>query len=116
MADFTIKKNDTAPAIRGVLYDRDDNVVDLTGCTVRFLMSNLVNDGGELSVGSNVVTGDAAIIDEVNGIVEYQWVAGDTDTAGEYYCEWEVTYGSDNTVETFPSDGYNTITIKTDLA
>jgi hypothetical protein len=48
------------------------------------------------------------------GIVQYPWVASDTDTAGTYYGEVEVTY-ADNTVETCPNNGYFTIIIKEDL-
>jgi hypothetical protein len=56
----------------------------------------------------------ADIEDDINGIVEYSWQAGDTDTAGTYYGEIEVTYG-DATVETFPNNGYFTVIIKEDL-
>jgi hypothetical protein len=41
-------------------------------------------------------------------------VGADTNTAGTYYGEVEVTY-ADNTVETFPNNGYFTIIIKEDL-
>ena len=50
----------------------------------------------------------------LSGIVQYPWVGADTNTAGTYYGEVEVTY-ADNTVETFPNNGYFTIIIKEDL-
>ncbi len=104
---FRIKTNDTSPKLSVTLTDALGNPIGLAGCTARFHMKAF----GASSLKIDAV---ADIEDVVNGIVEYSWQAGDTDTAGTYYGEIEVTYG-DATVETFPNNGYFTIIIKEDL-
>lgn len=62
----------------------------------------------------NTITGavkisEAAAVIEIATVtptVRYDWIAGDTDTAGTFEAEFEVTY-SDSTIETFPNDGTN---------
>lgn len=103
---FRIKTNDTSPKLAVTLEDALGNPIGLAGCTARFHMK---------AFGASSLKIDAEVsIDDVNSIVEYSWQAGDTDTAGTYYGEIEVTYG-DNSVETFPNSGYFTIIIKEDL-
>ena len=104
---FRIKTNDTSPKLSVTLTDALGNLIGLAGCTARFHMKAF----GASSLKIDAV---ADIEDAVNGIVEYSWQAGDTDTAGTYYGEIEVTYG-DATVETFPNNGYFTVIIKEDL-
>jgi len=41
---------------------------------------------------STVLTKTLTVTDAPNGICEYQWVAGDTDTPGTYYIEVLVTF------------------------
>ncbi len=104
---FRIKTNDTSPKLSVTLTDALGTPIGLAGCSARFHMKAF----GASSLKIDAV---ADIEDVVNGIVEYSWQAGDTDTAGTYYGEIEVTYG-DATVETFPNNGYFTIIIKEDL-
>jgi hypothetical protein len=104
---FRIKTNDTSPKLSVTLTDALGTPIGLAGCAARFHMKAF----GASSLKIDAV---ADIEDIVNGIVEYSWQAGDTDTAGTYYGEIEVTYG-DDTVETFPNNGYFTIIIKEDL-
>ena len=92
------------------MTDALGNAIGLAGCSARFHMkafgaSSLKIDAARLTI---------VLKDADSGIVEYSWQAGDTDTAGTYYGEIEVTY-ADNTVETFPNNGYFTIIIKEDL-
>ena len=102
---FTMKKGDTAPALR---YRLEPSTIDLTGATVVFNM--------KASGGTAVVTRGAAVIVTATKTptVEYQWSAGDTATSGTYNAEFEVTY-SDGTIETFPRSGYIAGTIGDDL-
>lgn len=93
---FNIKQNDTSPSLLANLKDYDNNPVNITGASVMFHMKDI---SGTLKVDSAMT-----IVDAVNGIVRYDWVAGDTDTAGAYYVEFEVTY-ADSAVETFPNTG-----------
>jgi len=104
---FRIKKNDTSPKLAVTLEDALGNPIGLAGCAARFHMKAF----GASSLKIDAV---ADIGDAVNGIVEYSWQSGDTDTAGTYYGEIEVTY-ADNAVETFPNNGYFTVIIKEDL-
>jgi len=104
---FRIKTNDTGPVLSVTLTDANGNGIGLAGASARFHMK-------AFGATSLKVDAPATIIDGVNGVVKYDWVAGDTDTAGTYYGEIEVTYG-DATVETFPNNGYFTIIIKEDL-
>ncbi len=104
---FRIKTNDTSPKLAVTLEDALGNPIGLAGCAARFHMK-------AFGASSLKIDDVASIEDDVNGIVEYAWQVGDTDTAGTYYGEIEVTY-ADNTVETFPNNGYFTIIIKEDL-
>lgn len=107
MADFWIKKNDTVPVLEAILKDSDGVVVDVTGASIRFHMATI---GGTLKVDDT-----GSVVDGSAGHVRYEWIAADTDTAGTYLAEWEVTYPN-STIETFPSDGYFEIEILSDLA
>ncbi len=104
---FRIKTNDTSPKLAVTLEDALGNAIGLAGCSARFHMK---------AFGASALKIDAVASIESNdlGIVEYSWTGTDTDTAGTYYGEIEVTY-ADNTVETFPNSGYFTIIIKEDL-
>ena len=94
---FYLKQNDTAPSIRATLKDGSGSVIDLTGASVRFHMKDLA--------GTVKIDTDATVISPAtSGIVQYNWTTSDTDTAGTYYAEFEVTYAN-NTVESFPNDG-----------
>lgn len=101
-----MKQGDLRPRYR-VQLTSDGNPVDLTTATgVRFLMK--VGTTGAL-----LVDGVATIVDAATGIVEYAWVAGDTDVSGTYNIEFEVNWGGEK--QTFPSSGYFTLTINDDL-
>lgn len=102
-----VKQNDRRPAAPAILR-RGDNVVNLTTATqVTFKMRPI--RGVELKVDST-----ADVTAATSGAVEYRWAAGDTDTAGEYLAEWEVTW-SDGTTETFPTIDYDIVLISPDL-
>jgi hypothetical protein len=104
---FYIKQNDTVPSIRATLQNGNGDPVDLINATVRFHMR---------AIGANNTTVDAAavVVSAEAGIVQYNWIADDTDTIGSYQAEFEVTY-PDSTVETFPNDGYVRIEIIDDI-
>lgn len=93
MADYEMKRHDLDPVVRGTITKKVNGVataVDLTGYTLpRFhmkLSSEKDDDAAALKVDATAVIEDA-----VNGIVRYDWVAGDTDTAGNYVAEFELT-------------------------
>lgn len=105
---ITMKAGDTAPAVRATLFDANNNPVDLTGATVKFVMATKV------APRTVAVDAAAALGIATAGEVVYEWVVGDTATAGSFDCEFEVTYLSGE-VQTFPTSGYLECTIVDDL-
>lgn len=108
MSDFTIKQNDTRPNLDAQLLNADSLPIDLTGCTVRFLMAS-TSDG---AVKINAV---CAITDAVNGKVRYYWQYGDTAVFGDYKAEFEITF-PDGSKQTVPNDGYLVISVVKEIA
>lgn len=106
---FTIKQNDTAPALVTVLQDSRGRPRVLTGATV-VLNMRLQSDKVVKITGASVTITDASL-----GIVSYSFTAANTDTAGVYELEIQVTY-SDSTIETFPNNDYVIVTILDDIA
>ncbi len=105
--DWNMTQGDTAPLLRLTVKDAAGAAVDVTGSTVKFSMAN--RSTGRQKVNEGPVT----LIDAANGVVEYPWVAGDTDEAGEFQGAFEVTY-SGGTIETFPNNRANPLMIHID--
>ena len=104
---FQIKTGDTSPAIEYYLQDGDGNNEDISGASVRFLMREISSEA--------ILVNEPAIIVEANeGHVKYEWIHEDTDDAGTYEAEWEVTR-PDGTVETFPNEDFIEIKIYSDI-
>lgn len=113
MPDFTIKRNDTSPALEYQLQDDGENAIDITGFSeVSFLMRKMA--ASTLSIDDDT-SGNVSVTDASSGLVRYNWQAADTSTAGEFEAEWEVEY-SDGSVETFPNTGFIDIEINRDLS
>lgn len=103
-----VKQNDRRPAAE-VTIKRGTSVVDLNLATgVTFKMRERTQSGA-LKVNTAAV-----ITDATNGVVEYRWQSGDTDTPGTYYAEWEVIW-NDGTTETFPTLGHDIVIVTGDL-
>lgn len=103
---FSIKQNDTSPSLQALLKDADRNPIDLVGASVMFHMKAL---GGAIKVDAAMT-----IVDQDNGIVQYDWTTGDTNTVGTYNVEFEVTY-SDGAIETFPNTGSIVVNVVREL-
>lgn len=99
MSTFTIKRGDTAPALRFALIPE---IIDLTGASVVFNLRGVLDRA------------PADIVAALPPVVEYQWQPGDTQSAGLYPAEFEVTY-SDGRIETFPSANNLVVQIVPDL-
>ena len=91
---FYIKEGDTREYLRRTLKNSDGTVMDVSTASVRFHMK---------LADVLVIDEEAEVIDGANGIVEYRWSAGDTDTVGEHTGEFEVTF-ADTTIVTVPNN------------
>lgn len=109
---FTIKRGDTSPPIKYKLIGPDDYGKDIRGYNdVQFFMRE--RDEYTIVV-SDDVSGNVNVVDAENGIIEYDWTAGDTETSGTYDAEWQVEF-NDGSVETYPNDRFITVKIVDDI-
>ena len=108
MTVYQMKRNDTRPRPDALLRCSDGSIPDLTSASVLFIATYQ---------GSTVVKINAAatILDVPTASVEYPITADDSDTAGNFNVEWEVTF-ADASVMTFPTTGYDLLVIGGDLA
>lgn len=107
MPDFVLKSHDRLPAIRAALSTAGEPV-DLTAATgVTFIMK--ATQGNTVKVNAA-----ATIVSAEEGVVQYEWLAADTDTAGEYIAEWQVVW-SGGKKQSFPTLSYHTVSILADL-
>jgi hypothetical protein len=104
MEEFDIKRGDTGPSIR---YSLLPATITIAGATVRFQMR-------AIGSGQTLIDAVATIITPSPPVVQYDWQAGDTDTAGIYQAEWRVEY-ADSSVETFPNRGFVQVNVNDDI-
>lgn len=83
--NIKLVQGDTRPSLEFTIT-KEGTAVDLTGATVKFYMKNS-------STGAVKINGaTCSILDTVNGVCQYNWTTNDTDTAGSYAGEVEVTF------------------------
>lgn len=103
---FQIKSGDTNTPLR-IQVSNSDGKVDLTGCTVRFLMTDWNKE--------EILIDDVASIEYAKeGIVRYDFIDGQTDNKGDYLCEFEILFPNGNK-ETFPTIGQLILTVNKSL-
>lgn len=105
-ADWTMKQHDRKPSIQATL-STTAGAVDLTGCTVKFIMAPAAG-------GAPTINATATIVTAVSGVVRYDWISADTATTGSFLAEWQVT-DAGGKQWTFPTLAYHTISIVADL-
>lgn len=106
---FYIKQNDTRPELDVFLRDDKDRTINVTGATVKFNMRNASDNTVKVNLGSVTTVSSTA------GRVKYSFSSADTDTAGNFDGEFQVTFVGGQ-VETFPNDGYIKVIITDDVA
>lgn len=102
-------------------------VIIKRGDTARKLTDTLTLDGAPLNLAGATVKAawrqrlekivtvrNAAIVNAAAGMVEYQFVAGDTDLDGEFLMEWHVTLSGGGRLA-FPTADYHVIRVVADL-
>jgi hypothetical protein len=108
MNTFTIKQNDTSPALVAELKDSSNVAIDLTGATVTFSMKD--------PYGRVVVNKQAASVrNTLAGEVAYYWEAGDTSQAGNNYAEFQITFDNGQ-IQTVPNDSDILVKIAPEVA
>lgn len=85
MADFTLKRGDTATPLTAILSD-NNGPIDLTGITVRFKMR------GTTLVTTKVDKPAIPDPDQITnkGKVKYEWEDADVDSAGSFVGEFKL--------------------------
>ena len=106
---FNIKQNDTRPELDVFLRDDKDRTINVTGATVKFNMRNASDNIVKVNAGS------VTTVSSTSGRVKYSFSTADTDTAGNFDGEFQVTFVGGQ-VETFPNDGYIKVIITDDVA
>ena len=106
---FYIKQNDTRPELDVFLRDDKDRTINVTGATVKFNMRNASDNTIKVNAGS------VTTVTSTGGRVKYSFSSADTDTAGNFDGEFQVTFVGGQ-VETFPNDGYIKVIITDDVA
>lgn len=104
---FYIKQGDTSPAILVSLLPSDTDITGAAGVVFNMRLRGTTTP---------VIDRKAATIVAATGPAQlnYSWASGDTDVAGEYEAEFEVTR-ADGSVETFPNDSYIDIVIRPEI-
>ena len=105
---FFIKQNDDRPTLDVALQDDRGRPTDISSATVVFHMRNTADDSVKIN-GSSVT-----ILSATRGEVRYTFTTSNTDTAGNFQAEFQVTF-SGGTIETFPNDGYIDVIITDDV-
>jgi len=107
MAKVDMKQNDRLPVLEITIKKTDGTPLDLTGATAKFFMVDAKTNVTKVSAA-------ATVKNATGGVVEYAWAAGDTDTAGDFKAEVEITYADGKKI-TAPSEGYIEIKIHPEL-
>jgi hypothetical protein len=103
---FIIKQHDTLPRLQATLKEADGTPIDLTDATQVYLVVSHKD-------GTPGFKNPCTIINDIGGIVQYDWESADTAVAGNYDGEFEVVWGTE--IQTVPNDKYFDVMIVADL-
>jgi len=109
---FTIKQNDTLPAIEAIIRTRGsiDQLIPFTLSGVTACTFSMADDCGNLIISS----APAQIVCVSGGTVQYNWVVGDTAEAGKFTGEFELLFAGGDKM-TIPTIGSIGIQINKDI-
>jgi len=109
---FQLKQNDTLPALEINVKTRGclDSVIAFNLSAVTACTFSMADDCGNLKISSM----SAFITSYSGGCIQYDWVTGDTDTAGKYRAEFELFF-SDGKKLTVPTLGVIEVNILKDV-
>ena len=100
-AKYPIKRGDAGKKLRMKLSDPNGEAINFAGASVVLCYQREYDDktlGPEVRRSATLT-----VIDGYSARAEYQFIAGDTATAGRFRAEWEVTYAGGAGPETFPT-------------
>lgn len=99
---FKIKQGDTAPAIEAQLLDPDNEPAPLE--LAQEIEFHFIDSEGDQLIEDDL-SGNVAIVDESEAIVQYRWQEGDTDYPGQKQSEFIVTFENGD-VQSYPNGDY----------
>ena len=103
---MVIKQGALSPSIQIGLTNNDGTSIDLSDAvSITFTM---VSRETELAI---IDTAAMDVDNAAQGLISYQWIAGDTDTVGIYDAEVKVNWPDDDTPEYFPHNDHITVRI-----
>lgn len=105
---FKIKQNDLSRSL--IWRPKATTESDFTGATLVFNMRAAGGGATKISRASATIGSDTK-----GTFFQYDWVSGDTDTAGDFEGEFEATLAGGNP-ETYPNADYIDIEIMDDIA
>lgn len=108
MSDWQAKQGDTAIALLDTLTYSDGTSPNLAGATVKCILRLRSANAPSTNLAATVTSSTAP------ATVSYTLTAADTANAGLFQQSWQVTF-SGGQIETFPTDGYNTLEIQENL-
>src|SRR5688500_17423499 len=107
MESMTFKSGDTPPVYADLteIVDGVEGPLNLTGASAEFLMRDI--GGGLPDVAAPAVIESPP----VNGVVRYDWGAGETDVPGEYEASFRITFAGGEQ-QTYPNEDFIYIIIE----
>jgi len=107
-ADFVITSGDTAPRFEEELSYSNNEPVNLTGATVKFIMR------AQTASEPKRLTGTVTISEPTKGKLYFTPSTADTAEAGNFMANWHVTFAGGE-VQSFPSSGYLWVEVQQNL-
>lgn len=118
---FYLKQNDTSPALMRQMLNAAGDPINLTGATAVFNMASIFGVMTCSAKPAVIFTGTlpaelgGATVTAADGWLRYNWDAADTDTAGIFAAEFQVTYAG-GAIETAPNGSHETVVITPEIS